>query len=353
MNIIDFVKTSGERSFDELPFSPADAAVLAQLSYLKFEYALPYSGATLVSAMTARSRARLFEDSRFGENQRAFFFEAAFSRRYQNMKIRLVRSVREEQGEVCFCGMVFVPEGSLPVVVFRGTDEYIVGWKEDFAMAYRCPVPSQRLSVEYLRAAVRRGGEFYICGHSKGGNLARYSAVNSAPSVRRRVKRIYDLDGPGFPASIAETPGYKELSARMVKLVPQKSFVGQLLQSDGRETVVESEGTGLLQHDIFKWHFSENGAFVPADGRNSLRSAAARINTNLARLSPRQTESFVDALFGILAEAEIDNLVSFSENWVKNSRKILSAYIGLDDETKELLSDTVAALLLGTGQKKH
>ena len=345
-NIIDFVQRCGGKTFAEKPFCPVDAAVLSQLSYLKFEHI--DNADTLLATLGAMGRERLFEDDRFGEDQRRLYFEAAFSVRYQGMKIRDVKSIKNESSEVCFCAMVFEPEGCAPVVVFRGTDEFIVGWKEDFAMAYRCPVPAQALSVDYLASAAADMDEFYVCGHSKGGNLAEYSVLHSGAELRSRVKMVYNLDGPGFATSVVDMPEYREMGGRIMKLVPRQSFVGQLLKSDAIGHRVDSDGAAIFQHDIFNWKVDGYGDFIYTDDESiGLSAAIGRLNANIARLSAGQLERFVDALFAVLKDADIYNLVDFGKNWKHNSRRILSAYNDLDENTKELLGDTVAALLFG------
>ncbi len=310
MNIIDYTRDFGSQSFAERGFCEVDAAVLCQLSYLKFEFAVPEGRKTLLETMRSPEREHLFDDSRFGENQRRLYFEAAFSKRFQSMKIRKVESVRDEKADIGFCALVFEPEGAFPAVVFRGTDEYLVGWKEDFALAYRTPIPSQTLSVSYLSEAMRTVPGFYICGHSKGGNLAQYSAMNASQELRSRIVRVYNLDGPGFAESVADSEGYGELKDRIEKLVPEESFVGQLLNSCTSGKRIECEGAGIMQHELFKWHTNENGDFAYLEkGKSYFKPVAEHINKNIAALSPEQLEGFVEARFGIMDEAKIRSLV--------------------------------------------
>ena len=347
-NIIDFVKTQGAKSFEELPFTPVDAAVLCQLSYLKFEY-LP-ENMTLLESAAAGERGKLFEDDRFGDLQRDLYFEALFSRRYQNMRVSFVVSEKLEEPELCFCGMVFFPQGCTPAVVFRGTDEYIVGWKEDFEMAFISPVPSQIMSVYYLTfAAEKIEDRFFVCGHSKGGNLAIGAAVNSPAEVRDRIKFIYNLDGPGFRSDISERDGYAELRGRTMKLVPEKTFVGRLLQDTTVCSVVESKGLGLMQHAIFNWKVDKFGDFIFKE--ESLLSVRNRLSGNIASLSDDQLKCFVEALFSILKDADVENIVEFRKQWLKNSRKLLEAYSELDCKTRRLLRETVSELLKSVVQE--
>ena len=341
-NITDFVKIRGGKTFAELPFTPVDAAVLCQLSYLKFEY-MP-DNASLLDSLSAEGRERLFEDDRFGDLQRELYFEAVFSRRYRDMRIGFVISEKLEYPELCFCAMMFYPVGGAPVVVFRGTDEYVIGWKEDFNMAFMAPVPSQLMSADYLsRAAERLEGPFFVCGHSKGGNLAVYSAVCSPAEVRDRIKLVYNLDGPGFRRDITDREEYRELRSRIMKLIPEKSFVGGLLRDMSVCSVIESRGMGIMQHVMFNWTVDEFGDFIFK--KESLPPRSSRLSDNIESLSEEQLKSFVEALFAVLKGASVNNFAEFQKNWIKDSRRLLAAYSGLDSRTHRLVSETVSELL--------
>ncbi len=337
-NIIDFIKIQGGKTMDELPFTPVDAAVLCQLSYLKFEFTP--EARTLIETMTAPDRNRLFEDDRFGHAQRDVYFEAVFSRRYQNMVIENVQSVLSEDEEISYCALTFRPEGGAPAVVFRGTDEHIVGWKEDFKLAVEMPIPSQTLAVEYIKDMAE---PFYVCGHSKGGNLAVYSAIFCPDVVRKNIKMVYNLDGPGFMEDITERPEFKELN--LTKLVPERSFVGMLLKDSTTRLIVDSRGPGILQHMLFNWDVDEFGDFK-LKGENPSTVMGIRFTERASALSEAQLSAFVEGLFGIMEKAKVDDLVEFKNNWVKDSRRILEALTELDPDTRKLLADTVAELLI-------
>ena len=61
----------------------------------------------------------------------------------------------------------------LMYVSFEGTDEAVIGWKEDFLFAYKFPTPSQDDAIMYLEKVVGfKNKNVIVGGHSKGGNLA-------------------------------------------------------------------------------------------------------------------------------------------------------------------------------------
>ena len=57
----------------------------------------------------------------------------------------------DEETQTQFSALtMLLPDGSA-YVAFRGTDDTIVGWKEDFNMAFTPEIPAQKYAAEYLR----------------------------------------------------------------------------------------------------------------------------------------------------------------------------------------------------------
>ena len=55
-------------------------------------------------------------------------------------------------------------------------------------MSFISPVPSQEDAVKYLNATCSYiRGRLYVGGHSKGGNLAIYSAINCNKRVKKKL----------------------------------------------------------------------------------------------------------------------------------------------------------------------
>ena len=146
----------------------------------------------------------------------------------------------EEEQEAQFGAVTFFPEGCEPVVAFRGTDDSVVGWKEDFRLAFRKPLASQEMSSVYLnQVGCKLPGAFMVCGHSKGGNLAAYAATWAETGVQRRITDIYSLDGPGFLPEVFEGDSYEQIRSRVHRILPYSSLVGMLLQNYEQYEVVK------------------------------------------------------------------------------------------------------------------
>lgn len=256
-NIIDYIEQYGGYSFTERPFSDEDSLVLAQFSYLKMETMVPLSWKegdcmTLGEMYCSPKKEELFTDLFFPEENRVLFERMRKSRRFQTMRIGGYVNRVDPRKCLQFSAVTCLLEDGFAYVAFRGTDETLAGWKEDFRMAYMSPVESQLLSVAYLnRAGSAFDGTLFVGGHSKGGNLAIYASMYCEDSVRNRIRRIYNMDGPGFHPKIQDSAEYRSVEKRIRKIVPRSSVIGMLLEHTREYEVVESKSFGMLQHNPF------------------------------------------------------------------------------------------------------
>ena len=75
---------------------------------------------------------------------------AAKSRRYGDVRLFHYISEIDIVSEKQFSAITFWLEDQFTHVTFRGTDATLVGWKEDFNMAFISPVPAQIDALHYL-----------------------------------------------------------------------------------------------------------------------------------------------------------------------------------------------------------
>lgn len=120
------------------------------------------------------------------------FQAAGENPRYANVRLGAVVEHINQGEQTQFAAATFqLPDGhkrrkptykGTLVISFRGTDDSLIGWKEDFNMAFQYPVPAQRSASAYLDMVARLWeGPIILVGHSKGGNLAIYAAMNADP----------------------------------------------------------------------------------------------------------------------------------------------------------------------------
>lgn len=308
-NVVDYVRREFH-GFAELPFGDVDSLVLAELSYMRLSGLVPAFGeARSVATVPIREllRAENYDDmfvsnsSDMNEYRLALLRAVCESPRFRALRVGEYAERLSEREQQQFAAMTF-DVGCGPVdslyVAFRGTDGTLVGWKEDFNMAVRCPVPSQESAYRYVNSILDRSEGFLssgdspavmLGGHSKGGNMAVYAAMRIAhddievagerarrlgllPSLggpvrgrNRRISRIFSHDGPGLPKSTVRGQAYRAIESRIRKTVPESSVVGMLLQSNAPVRIVKADAIGIMQHMGNSWQVAENGDFEQVD----------------------------------------------------------------------------------------
>ncbi len=351
-NMIDYLRSYGQYTFAEKEFNSVDSLVLSQFAYLKFDGLVPEpfqkkNGVRLLDILVHPERNKMFIDERYEKANRGLFEAMVFSKRYQNMRLNHYDMRTDIETETQFCAITFYLEGDLTFVAYRGTDETIIGWKEDLNMTFLCPVPAQKYATEYLNAVGKKiDTPFIVGGHSKGGNLAVYASLKCEKEVKEKIKVIYNNDGPGFRKEVFEDGEYEKLSERIVKTVPQASFFGMLLQDEKECQIVKSSGVGLGQHNPYTWEVKD-GAFVFADG---LLEKQQKLNNNLNAwffgLNEEQLETFTTTLFDVIGATEADTVIEFTEEWKNNRIKMVHAIGDIDGETKRKILEIIRILFV-------
>lgn len=356
--IIDYLKEYGDYTFMERPMSEVDSLILCQFSYLKFDGIVPDISQNLPSVTMEylaehQDRDKLFADERYREANMALFEGMLNSARFRTLKMNYYKNIIEPEKETQFSAVTFLLEDKTVYMAYRGTDETIVGWKEDFNLAFSEPVPGQVYSAEYMNeAALRFGTGFYAGGHSKGGNFAMYAAMNCRSDIQKRIIKIYSHDGPGFRPEVRVKGNYERIKDRVVKIIPHSSLVGMLLEShaDGY-LVVESKTFGLLQHDPYTW-LVKDGAFIQAKevykGRKFMDDA---LNEWILSLDEAHIHSFVDTLYEVVSASKAVTLIDFTSDWHKSMTAVVGALKGLDAETAGMLKKIVASLFEIAGER--
>lgn len=348
--ILDYLKEYGDYTLDEKPFSDVDSLVLCQLAYLKFDGMVPALGekkpmVTLYDLVNHESYDHLYADERYRADNTALFLGIYRSIRFGGLKIGNYVNRIEVDRETQFSAVTFLLSNGIYYVAFRGTDENIVGWKEDLNLAFSEPVPGQLMSVEYLEETAKSiKGDFYVGGHSKGGNLAVYSAMQCDDKTRKRIIRIYDHDGPGFRPEVKRKSAYDRIEDKIHKTIPRSSLVGMLLYSDGRYQVVESKTIGVAQHNPYTWLIKGDSFHVVEEIRAGRKFMDEALNEWILSLNQEQMHIFVDTFYQIVLASETDNLIDFTENWFRSIHKIGAALKDVDSETGKMIIHMMKSL---------
>lgn len=349
--ILDYLEHYGDVSLLEKPFNDVDSLVLCQFSYLKFDGLVPEprEKKPFLGVRELKEReneGNLFADERYEKDNRALFEGILSGRRFGTLGLNYYINEIDTEKETQFSAVTFALEDGSFYVAFRGTDETIVGWKEDFNLAFSEPVQGQLNSVKYLDlAGSRTTGRLRTGGHSKGGNLAVYAAMNCKKEIQDRIERIYSHDGPGFRPEILEKCGYEEIAGRIVKILPHSSLVGMLLESHENYQVVASKTFGLMQHNPYTWRVKDDSFLYVEDIYSGRKFMDRTLNEWILSMDEEQIRVFVNTLFTVLEASEADNLIDFTADLKRSMNGILAAAKEVDEPTKEGIKTILRSLM--------
>ena len=307
-NIHEYLIWRGDVPFTVSPFNEVDALVLSELAYTDFHGVLSEEGEQRITVEEARrlfwekhTREEIMAMDSYTKTAPFLMDEMAGKGRFGGTVMAYYYDVIDTNVDVQLAALTFyLPDGTA-FVAFRGTDDTVVGWKEDFNLSYMLATEGQRRAAEYLtRHFSGQSISIRVGGHSKGGNLAMYAAVCAEKAVRDRIIAVYNNDGPGFLKEFTETEAYRDMVPRFICTVPEKAVIGTLLNSKAFQHVVKSTASGIFQHDGFSWNVLGN-RFVEVDRRSD---SSIALEMTLHQWLEEQNESnrrtFVNTMFGLL-----------------------------------------------------
>lgn len=354
-NLLDYLEWRGDLTLEASPWNEVDGIILARFSYLPLASVLP-SLAVQSMPLNAVAEALLSDPDLpqkvLGRDDEDISLLRALreSRRFSRMQVSQCREITDNASQTQFSAVTVQVHGGLSYLSFRGTDNTLVGWKEDFNMGFICPVPAQQLALAYFQdIADSMDGEFILGGHSKGGNLAVYAAAFGGPGLQARIRTVYNFDGPGFMEKILAEEGYQRICQKVRTLVPQSSIVGMLLGHEEKYSIVHStRKNGILQHDVYSWEVQRD-RFVPLETvTNSSRFIDFTLKEWIANMNAAEREAFVDAAYQLIAETNARTLRELSDHWFETARTLLKSAKNLDDTTRQTLTRTLFSLMRST-----
>lgn len=356
-NMLDYIKEFGHVSFEERAFSEIDALVLTELEYLPLEKVVPSdeNGENFVTVKEIAEYMKEHKKQLFDENPMMMTPERhevsqiiADAPRFQSMKFFGVVSEWDKDTTKQFAAITVEVEPGVRLVIFRGTDDTLIGWKEDFLMTYSPLVAAQTDAKEYLaKQASLWDGDLMVSGHSKGGNLALYAAATQEEDVQLRIVDIFCFDSPGLYRSVLETKGYQNIVPLAMRYIPQDALVGLMLESEVPYVIVKSDAVGAMQHSAMTWGI-EDGQFIKVDKltKNSLLNDQT-FKKWTESVSDEELELFWNVFFELLFTVGIETVNDVYGQFMHYVQEFLKAAGEMDEEKRELLT-RVALLLVST-----
>ncbi|MBR3159712.1 MAG: DUF2974 domain-containing protein [Atopobiaceae bacterium] len=343
-NIIDYVQTEVD-DFTAREVCCVDSLVFSCLAYLRLPTEAHAAGDEEGLCLKDLFRLEWLDGMCAGlfdpQSSAELLAAAAASPRFRDVRVGGYVAHTDEQAEQQFSAMTFSLLPHETFVAFRGTDNTLVGWKEDFNMAFQRAIPSQMAATRYLEhVATRSAGRIWCGGHSKGGNLAVYAGMTCSNEVAARLVRLFSHDGPGFVGEVMAQGRWAESAMLVDKTIPQSSVVGMLFEcQEPNYRVVRSHSVGFSQHDPFSWEV--DGRDFVTEGRVGLGASLldSSVNTWLVTTSPEERERFVDAVFSVLSASGMATIGGIKRGWRTAVPKMLVATATLPEEDRKLVID--------------
>ena len=354
-DMLDYIAWRGDLPMEADGFNEADGAILARFAYMPFEdfQTPPEDGFTTVRELAAQSLTdgRLVELERWKLRDRELMEAMAASRRFGGLQAGYSFSRFAEKLQTQFAAVtVRLPDGRA-VIDFRGTDNTIVGWKEDLNMSYLCPIPGQITAADYVRRmAALTEGRLILCGHSKGGNLAVYAGAFCGEAIQERIDAVYNYDGPGFFEDVLQSDGYRGICGKIHTFIPQFSVVGMLLGRGEKSSVVHSTENGLHQHDMYSWEMRGPGFVHMGTVTGGSKFVDSALKAWIAEMTPEQFELFADAIYKVMEDTNARTLHQMRENLRETVMSVMRSVGEMDEGTRRAVMECVKLLLINAGR---
>ena len=359
-NALDYIKWRGDISLSDYGPNEVDYLIFSELVYAPLENCMEESGKldgngpTLVSIFDKVYPVPVPQTASFVFKPRYELWTLMDDhRRFAELRLDHFRSNFEPENSKQFAAAVFSygPKSrKTAVVAFRGTDSTVTGWKEDFDMAYKSPIPAQDDATEFLNEVIASGAyeSITVCGHSKGGNLAMYSA--STCSAPDSIKAVYSFDGPGLSDSILKSEGWKSIEGRIHSYIPESSVIGMLLGNTTHPVVVKSDNVSLMQHNPFYWHVLGPSFLKSVETTFSSRFVDGTIHRFLSDCTLEQTEVLVKTVFDIIEISEAVKVRDIAKGLVKRLPQVKRKISEIPEADRKILKELLH-LLAGSSNK--
>lgn len=351
-DMINYLDWRGDIEFQFSQLNEIDALIFCQLSYLNFKNAVSESFSEKTSIKDALEKIKSLPDAKERKNPGAVINPAtwtllekcASSKRFSKVLLCGYSDKYEVEATEQFSALTFETE-SFAFTAFRGTDDTMVGWNEDFNLAYMDKVPAQEDALLYLeKAMASTDKKTYVGGHSKGGNLAVYSTSCIQAELSERITSVYNFDGPGFRRNFLESEGFRRIGKKLLSFVPEFSIIGMLFSHMERYVTVKSMEKGIMQHDPFSWMVYGPKFDSMRETNKDSKYIEKTINGWMNKLELEQKRDFVQSLFGLLRDTGIRTNTDLANMNNETVLQLIKNLSGSDKETRKMVFDTFKLL---------
>ena len=346
-NLITYVQQYGAQTFEDKSLTDVDVLVLTEIAYLPFDEIVPKSF-DITEAISLEQLGKEFETIKEKEHENNPFMitserielleVVSKSQRYKEIKVFGFMNDIDDERTKQFAAVCYQWEEENRWIIFRGTDETLIGWKEDFMMTYSDLIPAQTDAIEYLKKQAETfSGTLNVSGHSKGGNLSLYASTMQDEAIQNRIEQIYCWDSPGVHRSILGTEGYQRVVSKAKRYIPQDSIVGLMLESQVPYHIIESQGSGISQHSALMWNIEEDHFVELTELTRNSQLTDQTFKQWTEVVSDEDLKLFFDTFFDLIFEMGVETVNDVYYNFRMYMQKIFEKAYQMDPEKREVL----------------
>ena len=340
--LTDYVQWTGDFPISMTGFRDADALVLCALSYFDLSPVLPSEKAECTvsdcKSMIARNQVKVMitgGDKGYPE----LLALCAGSKRFGSLKMSHYVDVYREDPPLQFSAVCFHDDHDFSFVAYRGTDDSLAGWKEDFMISFT-QTEAQELALSYAKENIQPGRSWYIGGQSKGSNLALYAACLLSDEKWKMVKRLYLLDGPGFCPDVLDLRLIDRINAKTVQIVPRFCVVGKLFAPKITDTrIIQSSAPGFLQHALISWGIDHGRLALTSEHDPDSVILNKAVDEWISSIDPKDRVVLVNELFDALAAGGADTLQEIQKGGREGLEAILRRLGDFSETTRKSFAE--------------
>lgn len=335
------------------PFNVFDSMVISALSYLRFEGTVSEEETLPLAEAVKRIRAikePVFATCDWPMQKKAYkeLLDAIVSsKRFSSLILSRYVDTTDEKDTTQFGAMTFIfPSGEI-ALGFRGTDETIVGWKENAQLSFM-QVSAQTKAANYASAQAKEGKPFFLCGHSKGGNLALCGAFALSPDELPLLQHLYLLDSPGLCPEVFGDIDISTFDEKTTFVVPGYDVVGQFFPMGFSHThIIQSDAMGILQHAFLCWRIDGASFLEKEDYSPECKWVNKMVRDWLIDVTIEEREKFVNDIFSAMTKHGEKTIWELGKNPTRTMDHLLLTYINADKKERKTVAKLGFAAFFG------
>ena len=357
----DYIAWLGDIDFTVRPLGEVDAIVLCTLAYFDFGPVIPEiagkrGGFFLKDILPCMESGKIEIRITGGEQGAGEVLKAAaMSKRFGELKLSNYMDVFDPDQSLQFSAVTFSYKKDFSFIAYRGTDNSLIGWKEDFMAAYT-ETQAQKLAKQYAEKVFGKHRKsilspsdrrlWYIGGHSKGANLAAYAACQLPDDILKKVEKVFVLDGPGFSPDVVPPETVERIYSKAERIIPEYCIIGRLMEIPFPNTkIIQSSNDGAMQHSITSWGVYHGGLAMSELTEPKDRWINETLREWIDGMPPGNRRVLVNDLFDALGAGGAKTIEDIAAGGKDGIEAILKGFLDIDGTTKDAFSQLSAAAL--------